>query len=54
VAEPANEFVRRTLSRLTNLAGQHARRRRPKPRPGDRQTTAGERCRERCPAVATS
>ncbi len=53
-AEPANGFFRRTLGPPHDLACQHGLRRRPETSPGDRRTTAGERCRERCPAVATS
>ena len=53
-AEPANGFLRRTLGPPHALACQGGRGRRPERSPGDRRTTAGERCRERCPAVATS
>jgi hypothetical protein len=53
-AEPANGFLRRTLGRLTTWRASTAAGDAPKPNPGDRRTTAGERCRERCPAVATS
>lgn len=50
-AEPANEFWGRTLGPPHDLACQHGRQRRPKTSPGDRQTTAGEICREIWPAV---
>ena len=45
--EPANGFATRPFSPATLVAGAHLE-------PGDRETTAGEICREICPAVRAS